>query len=268
MSHLHQGSVTTPWILIRCFHFRLQGMTMTHCKVPTHRRRFEDLVKTLEAYSKDTDRSSSFRKELPNKGMSSSLRNDSLKSSSSIRKEGSNRFLPSRSVVDVTEASSREISPPTEDEAVWAFIPGNCHCWISVLQMNRMSGSRLEIPSAETRLQTSCQRSSPNAKISKPFTSGTDWKFGTVFRHGKICAQPSRQLLMWYFYFLHPDFSSLRYPQWHRHQMSPPTMSLWKSYLFPLWEASGIEQPPNQPLPFLQTKLLWPQSLSSSGIPS
>jgi hypothetical protein len=93
-------------------------MTMTHCKVPTHRRRFEDLVKTLEAYSKDTDRSSSFRKELPNKGMSSSLRKDSLKSSSSIRKEGSNRFLPSRSVVDVTEASSREISPPTEDEAV------------------------------------------------------------------------------------------------------------------------------------------------------
>ena len=93
-------------------------MTITHSKVPTHRRRFEDLVKTLEAYSKDTNRSSSFRKELPNKGTSSSLRKDSLKSSTSIRKEGSNRFLPSRSVADVTEASSREISPPTEDEAV------------------------------------------------------------------------------------------------------------------------------------------------------
>ena len=158
-------------------YFRLQGMTITHSKVPTHRRRFEDLVKTLEAYSKDTNRSSSFQKELPNKGMSSSLRKDSLKSSTSIRKEGSNRFLPSRSVVDVTEASSREIAPPTEDEAVWAFmslcIPGNCvesrSCkWIGWVV------SVLKFLQQRSRCKLFVEGAVWMPKISEPFAWGTD----------------------------------------------------------------------------------------------
>ena len=97
---------------MRVLHDRLQGISNSVARLPTHRRRLENVMKNLQAYAAEMSGSGRSRDKSKSikKGKSFNFR--------SLIREGSNRFNPTVvATAEKSESPEKEITP-TVDQVV------------------------------------------------------------------------------------------------------------------------------------------------------